>query len=345
MVKKKSKGKQKAKSAAYTIILAIIVIGVFSYLLINELDRQPVTQALVMVNDEAISQADLDGEYDSLPVTLQAQITKEDFLEQMIDRALLFQEADTLGITVNEGEIAEEISQIKLQFPTDDAFEEALDNQGVTIDALEGQVADQLTINKLLNQTILPQIEVTEREIEEYYELNKGQMIDAEGNQISVEEVSEGIRSVLYRQKSADSVEVFLQQLRVNADIVYDRGERNEFLMLEDELCLEDGKPIIRVYTSTTCEKCNLDVFEQVAAEYDVAVYEWQLDTGDNLVTREIEETLSQEEFQVLMEYNPDVAVPSYVFGCKYIRYGNAFPDGNAKEEGRAFREILDQLV
>ena len=110
MAKKKSKKVQ--KSILFTAALAIVVISVFSYLIINEGNILPKTdkeEIAAVVNGEEITQEELDLAYSSLPQPYASLISKEDLLEQLIDKKLLLQEAKETGITVSEEELAKQM--------------------------------------------------------------------------------------------------------------------------------------------------------------------------------------------------------------------------------------------
>ena len=69
------------------------------------------------------------------------------------------------------------------------------------------------------------------------------------------------------------------------------------FLDSEEEVCYEDGKPVIRMYASSGCGYCrwNKPIFEKVAREYmdegKVIAYLWE--DGKNILSDEQEEATS----------------------------------------------------
>ena len=116
-----------------------------------------------------------------------------------------------------------------------------------------------------------------------------------------------------------------------------------------DEICMEDGKPIIRLFSTTTCPHCNWikEEFDSVVEEYvDKGLmkgYHWQLDSGDNTLTAEVEAKIPKNELEVFKKYNPGSTVPTFVFGCKYYRIGNAYDDLELEKE--EFKKIINELV
>ncbi len=119
------------------------------------------------------------------------------------------------------------------------------------------------------------------------------------------------------------------------------------------EICTEEGKPVIRLFSTTVCPHCNWikDTFDSVASEYMdkglIVAHHYQLNTGDDELTPEKESYVPQSERELYREMNPDSTVPTFVFGCKYLRIGNAYEkdeNGLAKEEAE-FRAVIDKLL
>lgn len=130
-------------------------------------------------------------------------------------------------------------------------------------------------------------------------------------------------------------------------------GEVNKFKEKEgSEICKEDGKPVIRLFSTTWCPHCAWikDTFDQVAKEYvdkgKIVAYHWEVDTNDNTLTEEKEEKVPEKEMAIYREFNPRGSIPTFVFGCKYWRIGTGYERENdlAKEEAD-FREIIDILL
>ena len=96
-------------------------------------------------------------------------------------------------------------------------------------------------------------------------------------------------------------------------------------------ICEEDGKPIVRMFSTTSCPHCEWveGAFDSVAAEYVdkglIKACHWQRDSGDNTLTEEVESKIPKEELEIFKKYNPKYTVPTFVFGCSYSRVGNAY--------------------
>ena len=118
---------------------------------------------------------------------------------------------------------------------------------------------------------------------------------------------------------------------------------------VEGEICRQDGKPIIRLFSTTGCSYCARikDTFDSVVKEYvkagKIVAYHWEFDIGDDSLTPEKEGGVPASEEAVYLRFNPQGYVPAFVFGCKYSRVGLAYEDLEA--EAADFRAVIDKLL
>lgn len=119
-----------------------------------------------------------------------------------------------------------------------------------------------------------------------------------------------------------------------------------------DSICVEDGKPIIRLYSTTVCPHCRWinSTFNGVMDEYmsagKIVAYHWDVDIGNNQFTPAKESSIPSEEVELLKRVNPDLSVPTYVFGCKYWRVGNPYETANDLDaEAAEFKAVIEKLL
>ena len=86
-------------------------------------------------------------------------------LDAMITEILIEQEAQKANIRVTDEEIEKEIDKVKSQFSSDMEFQQTLSQLGVTVDDLRRQARSNLLVKKIL----LPEIEVTEEALQQYF--------------------------------------------------------------------------------------------------------------------------------------------------------------------------------
>ena len=176
-------------------------------------------------------------------------------------------------------------------------------------------------------------------------------IIKREPNSIPYNEAKDKIKETLLNEISNNAIDIYINQLNSDA-VITKKGEKvttkiETFTKTEDSICKEDGKVIITLFSTSknTASVWISDTFDSLAVEYkDKAVlHHWQLDTGDDTLTGTKEEGIPQEELERFKKYNPASTVPTYVFGCKYVRVGNSY--GNLDEENAEFKRVIGQLT
>ncbi len=135
-----------------------------------------IERVVARINDEIITLTELEKTYRELKSAFLGEgrlPSKRELLERMIENRLLLQEAKREGIKVSEGEVQENIERVKAGFLSEKAFEMALEREGITIEDLEKRYREELMIKKLIDKEVKPEVEVTKKEIRDYYEKNK----------------------------------------------------------------------------------------------------------------------------------------------------------------------------
>lgn len=120
-------------------------------------------------------------------------------------------------------------------------------------------------------------------------------------------------------------------------------------------ICQEDGKPIVRLFSTTWCPHCSWikDTFDQAMKEYidqgKIIARHWEFDTNNNTLTEEVEGSIPPAEEVVFDQFNPHGSIPTFVFGCRYYRIGNAYSGMGDEEglqmEGQEFRDLVEKML
>lgn len=146
------------------IVALIIVIGLIAGTFITaNLYRQPDDSDTVVatVNGEKITKEDL---YNYL-----VKANGSEALDSLVIEKIIQLEAEKEDITVADDEIESEINEMVEQFGGEEAFNSALEYYGLSQEDLESDIKMNLYLEKLLT----PVIEITEEEMETYFEENK----------------------------------------------------------------------------------------------------------------------------------------------------------------------------
>lgn len=97
------------------------------------------------------------------------------------------------------------------------------------------------------------------------------------------------------------------------------------FLVTEDKVCQENGKPIIYMFGSSGCPHCTWEhpIFERATAKF-----------GNKIVIHDNMDKLDadKEVFQQYSQINQG-AIPFIVLGCHYVRLGSGERMGEVTEE------------
>lgn len=100
-----------------------------------------------------------------------------EILESLIRKTALLNEAEEMGVTVEDSEVKEELDKIKERFPSDEQYEQALESQGYTEESLRGEIRDDLIISGLIDREVLDDIELSEEEIVSFFEENSNYFV------------------------------------------------------------------------------------------------------------------------------------------------------------------------
>ncbi|MCJ7572227.1 MAG: thioredoxin family protein, partial [Candidatus Thermoplasmatota archaeon] len=140
--------------------------------------------------------------------------------------------------------------------------------------------------------------------------------------------------------------------VEIIGDSAQNNGKEGTFNYNQEEIQYENGKPVIRLFSTSSCPHCEWikETFDRVVKEYvqndQIVAYHWNLNTGDNTLTTEVETEVSSFELAVFRTYNPGGSVPTFVFGNKYWRIGNGYErENDLISEESEFRNIIENLI
>jgi parvulin-like peptidyl-prolyl isomerase len=108
-------------------------------------------------------------------------------LDQMVGGVLLYNEAVATGRGPSDEEVAAQYDMMKAQFPSQEAFDQALASQNVSAEMVREDIARSIAVQNLIDQEITPSISVTPEAARNYYDANLEQMMQPE--QIAVRHI------------------------------------------------------------------------------------------------------------------------------------------------------------
>ncbi len=352
MAKRKKAPKKDVSNYVISTIVVILIVAAVYMVMNNPI---PTDKSAAVVNGEVITIAELDERYESLPEQYKVLITKEFYLDQLINTKLLLQEARSLGIVVSIEEVNEEIDLIAIDFETEEEFDAYISESGLTREELAKQIEEKILIDKLLEEKVYSQIDIPESRVKIFYDNNKDQI------EQEYDEIKEDIEDMLKDDIASSAINTYINQLKSKADISMN-GDTNKvetdvieetddeinignFIDTGDAVCMKDEKPIVRLFSTTNCEKCNeiSGVFDSLSKEFSqIDIAHWQLNTGDNTITEDAEEGITKSDLELFKKYSPENKVPTLVFGCKYTKIGNV---GDINEEKESYKIVITEIL
>ena len=139
------------------------------------------------VNGEAVERWELENAIHALEGRAGAQIPpdKRDeilrgLLDQLVRFHVLVQESRARKLEVSDAELDARLAEIKKGFPNDQAFQQELASQGLTVEQLRFQARSTMQVSKLVDAEIKPKISVQETDVDAFYKENVEKFKQAE---------------------------------------------------------------------------------------------------------------------------------------------------------------------
>ncbi len=137
----------------------------------------------------------------------------QDVLNNLIINDLVLQEAQKEKVTVSSTEIQAQVAQITGNLPQGKDLNSALAASGMTQNDLNYQVKLQILVQKMAGKDIT----VTDKEAEDYFNQNK--ITFPKGSKFA--DVSTQIKSQLIQQKTSETIQAWITNLKSKAKINY----------------------------------------------------------------------------------------------------------------------------
>ncbi len=109
------------------------------------------------------------------PVALTPEVYKR-VLDELVGITLLQQEAKAQHIGPTDQELDKQVAARKKQFPSEEVYQKALKQTGLTEALLRQQTRDQLAVQKYVESQVISKAEVSEQATKDFYEKNKDQI-------------------------------------------------------------------------------------------------------------------------------------------------------------------------
>ncbi|MDD4202799.1 MAG: peptidylprolyl isomerase [Candidatus Omnitrophica bacterium] len=166
----------------------LIFNGFAFFLLCNVSFAAIMDKIIVIVNDEVITQGELNRklapiykqlkmQYDGEALTYQMDKVQQQQLDQLINDKLVVSEAKKLGIVVTPEEIQQEVDAVKKQFQNEEDFYITLEQQGIRLEELKRNYMENIMSKKLIDNQIGAGISILPYEVKEFYRENQEKFV------------------------------------------------------------------------------------------------------------------------------------------------------------------------
>jgi peptidyl-prolyl cis-trans isomerase C len=183
-------------------------------------------EVLARVNGESVKKADFDRMIKTMesragqpiPADRRDEIMRG-ALDQLITYTVLSQESKSRGIKVEAAEIDAKMAQLKAQFPTQQAFDKALKDRGMTVESLRKDAQVDLSVTKLMDAEVATLPGPSDAEAKEFYDKNpdkfkEDEQVRASHILIRVDEKADAAT----KQKARAEIDAVLKQVKAGGD-------------------------------------------------------------------------------------------------------------------------------
>jgi len=141
--------------------------------------------------------------------------SRQDALQKLINRKLELQEARRMGIgvVVSEESLSSETAKVLSRFASPEEFSLALKQRGITQDALQKSLIEEIMIREMVNRKFYLFVEVTDLEASDFFEQNREKFVVLESVHLSQ----------IYFQLPADADEVKKEAVRKKAEDIFEK--------------------------------------------------------------------------------------------------------------------------
>jgi len=142
---------------------------------------------IARVNGETISKKDFEDAVQSAEHQAGAQVPPDQrdgvyrqILDQLIGYKLLLQESKARKIDVPDADIEARILSLKQQFPTEDAFKQALVQRHLTVEQIKTDARQSMAVSKLVDGEIASKVAVKPEDVQAFYQQNPQNFMESE---------------------------------------------------------------------------------------------------------------------------------------------------------------------
>lgn len=183
----------------------------------------------IKVNDEVVEKSQIQSRIDQMTQRMQQrrgnqsegeqpsdrirEQVKQRVVDQTVDQLILKSHAKEADVNVSDQKVEEQLQSTIERFPSEEAYTQALEQQGMSEEKLRQQIREGLVVQTFLEDR-LGEVSVSDEEARSYYEENSQRFQNR-----SFEEIKGAIKRSLEQRKRQEQRDQLVSNLREESDI------------------------------------------------------------------------------------------------------------------------------
>ena len=231
------------------ILLPLLVLSL-SLPFAHAAEQELLDRMVAVVNDEVITQAELDTflrpvyqqyskEYSGEELLKVMNDVRQKILSQMIEDKLVYQEAVAQGIEVKDEEIEKEFQDFKAKMEKPEELDQMLEQEGLTMKSLRERLKKQAMVRQLQDREIRSKVVVSPTEVEAFFKNNPEKFKTKERvrvRSLTIKKSEESRSKGITDEKAKQKIELMEQKIKLYRD--FDQIVRD---YSEDSLAKQEG--------------------------------------------------------------------------------------------------------
>jgi peptidyl-prolyl cis-trans isomerase C len=165
------------------------------------------------VTADALARELRDAQAGSAGAEGSVDVLRRRILDELVERALLLQEAKARGVVVGQDQVERELLRVRADYPGTH-FDDLLARERVSQAELKARLRDQLTLERLFEAEVFPAVKVSDADVERYYQAHTAEFQEPESVHVLQVVVASKDEAVQVREKLRKNPQSFAEVAR-----------------------------------------------------------------------------------------------------------------------------------
>lgn len=155
----------------------LAALALSGFLSLSACKSAPPANVAAVVNGYSITYAELDKQFQTQfsgerANDDQTKLQKLELLRQLIDNRIMLQRAEKGSLLASDTDLDSKLNELKSPY-TQEEFQKQLENRHMSLEDLKAQIRQDLSMQKLFNKEITSRINITDKDVADFYNTNK----------------------------------------------------------------------------------------------------------------------------------------------------------------------------